>query len=157
MANAYYNKLILAELSDAQTLPASATSVDSTNMVYVDGSTNAGLMISVYANNDITIATGQAFNIEVETFSADTAASARPPFTFTTSSPATKAFQSNCHLYILHKTSADGELAFSAGDLMCQYVIPPDQMWTDTYIQLKYTVDANEASEKIDAFISAVV
>ena len=156
MANAYYGKQILAEISDAQTLP-NGTSVDSTNMVYVDGSTNGGLMISVYANNDITIATGALFNIEVETYSADTAASARPPFTFTTSSPATKAFQANCHLYILHKTSADGELAFNAGDLMCQYVIPPDQMWTDTYIQLKYTTDGSEQTEKVDAFISAIV
>ena len=156
MANSYYGKQVLAELSDAQTLPSSTT-VDSTKMALIGASTDGGLVISVYAHTDISIATGQAFSIEVETYNADTAASARPPFTFSTSSPATYVFQANCHYYILHKTSADGALTFQAGDLITQYILGPDQLWTDTYIQLKYTTDADESTESVDAFVHALI
>ena len=75
MANAYYGKTILGELSDAQAFP-NAAAVDSTNMIYVGGKTGGSLWINVYANTAITIATGQAFNIEFQSYSADTAASA---------------------------------------------------------------------------------
>jgi len=157
MANAYYGKTILGELSDAQTLP-NATAVDSTAMVYVGGKTGGSLWINVYANTAVTIATGQAFNIEFQSFSADTAASAIPPFSTSNKGgmyQASGTAESDAHIYLLHKTSADGELAFAAGDLMCSFGVPEDLMrlLSHTYVQLVYTTDANESSETVDAFV----
>jgi len=148
---------IVKVLSDAQTLP-SATSVDSTNMVEVGLATKGNLWINVYANTDITIATGQAFNIELEGYTADTAASATPPFSVDNGGMATSVngggtAESDAHFYLLHKTSADGELAFSAGDLITQIAVPEDLFRALSYdfAQLKYTTDVNESSEKVDA------
>lgn len=157
MADARYGKVIVGELSDAQTLPDS-TSEDSTNMVYIGGPTAGQLWINVYANTAITIATAQAFNIELEGYSSDTAASATPPFTKTNSGgipQASGTAENDAHYYLLHKTSADGELAFDAGDLITQCAIPEDLMRLKSYdyVQLKYTTDANESSEKVDAFV----
>ena len=54
---------------------------------------------------------------------------------------------------MIHKTSADGELAFSAGDLITQIAVPEDLFRALNYdfAQLKYTTDADESSEKVDA------
>ena len=79
MANRYGKNIVDVMLSDSQILP-NATSVDSTNMAYVGGQTGGKLRIAVYAAEAIAIATGQAFNIELQTFSSDTAASAISPF-----------------------------------------------------------------------------
>src|SRR6056297_82752 len=130
-------------LSDDQTLP-NAQSEDSDNMVNIVGPTKGNLWIDVYAGTDITTATGQAFNIELEGYTADTAASATPPFSDT-----------DAHYYLLHKTSADGELAFDEGDLITQCAVPEDLLDAQSYdyIQLKYTTDADESSEKVDAFV----
>ena len=158
MANAYYGRTnIIGELSDAQALP-SGTSGDSTNMVNIVGQTGGHLWIDVYANTAITIATGQAFNIELEGYTSDTAASATPPFSKTNSSGrqgASGTAESDAHYYILHKTSADGELAFDQYDLITQCAIPEDlfRLLSYDYVQLKYTTDANESSEKVDAFV----
>lgn len=158
MSNAYYGKQILGELSDAQTLP-NATAADSTNMVYVGNRTGGRLWIEVYANTAITIATGQAFSIEFQSYSADTAASAISPFSkdnesgYVVNSGGTS--EPDAHIYLLHKTSADGELAFSAGDLITQFAIPEDMLNAlgHDYVQLVYTTDADESSEKVDAFV----
>jgi len=158
MANAYYGKNIVGELSDAQALP-DATTDDSTEMVYVGNRTNGQLWINVYANTDITIATGQAFNIELEAYSSDTAASATAFFSSGNAhgecANGDGTDEADAHYYLLHKTSADGELAFSAGDLITQCAIPEDLLNAVGYdwVQLKYTTDADESSEKVDAFV----
>jgi hypothetical protein len=159
MADARYGHSILEELSDAQALPNAGTS-DSTNMVEIPGSsgrkkTNSGLSIFVYANTDITIATAQKFTIEVETYTSDSASSARPPFWYKSSGTTTA--QANCHWYPLYKDSSDGELKFSAGDLICEIPIPSKQIYKDDFIHLKYTTDADESSEKVDAFLVATL
>ena len=148
---------IVKVLSDAQTLP-NAGSVDSTNMVNIVGATKGNLWINVYANTDITIATAQAFNIELEGYTSDTAASATPPFSKDNEGMATSkngggTAESDAHMYLLHKTSADGELAFSAGDLIAQCAVPEDLLraLSYDYVQLKYTTDADEQTEKVDA------
>ena len=158
--SAYYGKQIIGSLSDAQTLPDS-TSADSTNMVYVGKNTNGALWVNVYANTNISIATGQAINIELETFSADTAASAIAPFS-TANYGGDVAYgaataETNAHAYLLHKTDADGQLDFVAGDLICEFGIPSSMLDAlgHTYVQLKYTTDADESSEKVDAFVYA--
>ena len=149
---------IVGDLSDAQTLP-NATSVDSTNIVNIVGATKGNMWIDVYANTAISIATGQAFSIELEGYTADTAASATPPFSVDNYggnvARGSGTAESDAHMYLLHKTSADGELAFSAGDLIAQCAIPEDlfRALAYDYVQLKYTTDANESSEKVDAFV----
>ena len=158
MANAYYGKTILGELSDAQALP-NATAVDSTNMVYVGGKTGGSLWINIYANTAISIATGQAFNIEFQSYSADTAASAISPFSTANAGgmyEGSGTSEDEAHVYLLHATNADGQLDFAAGDLMCSYGIPEDnlRLISHDYVQLVYTTDADEsATEKVDAFV----
>ena len=162
MSDAYYRKNILGELSDAQTLP-NAGSADSTNMVYVGNRTGGNLWIDVYANNAVEIATGQAFNIEFESYSADTASSAIAPFSTGnvggTVANGDATLETTAHYYILHKTSADDECAFVAGDLMTQMAIPEDLLNAlgHDYVQLKYTSDADESADKVDAFVYAKV
>lgn len=154
MANAYYGKEVISEISDAQALP-NAVSVDSTNMAYIGGQSGRGLAVSVYANTAISIATAQLFYIELQVWTADVAASAISPF------KTAGAAEDNAHLWLLHKTSADGQLDFAAGDLICEYVIPnwfyEDGVKYD-YVQLRYETDADEsATEKVDAFLHAVI
>ena len=162
MSDARYGYTIIKELSDAQALP-NATTVDSTNMAYVGKGTNYGQVIYVFANTDITIATGQAFSIELESYSSDTAASAIAPFSVDNEGGKVAygggTAETNAHIYALHKTIADGELAFSAGDLIAEIPIPEKLLAAlgHTYVQLKYTTDADESSEKVDAVLCAAV
>ena len=150
MAN-NYGKQIITMLSDGQALPDS-TGADSTNMAYVGGSTNGGLAISVYAKTAISIATAQAFSIELQAFTSDAGTSATSPF------QTGGVLEDNAHCYLLHKTSGDGQLDFAAGDLMAQFVIPGE--WLDLlsydWVQLRYLTDADESSETVDAFLHAL-
>ena len=159
MADKRFGKNIIGELSDAQALP-NATGVDSTNMVYVGGPTNGKLWINVYAGTAISIATGQAFNIELQSFSTDTAASAISPFSTSNGGgvgavAGAGTSEDNAHVYLLHKTSADAQLDFSAGSLICEFAIPETMLnlISHTYVQLRYLTDANESSETITAFV----
>lgn len=158
MANAYYGKTnIIGELSDAQTLP-SATAAASTNMVYIGGQTGGRLWIDVYANTAISIATGQLLSIEIQGYTSDTSGSATSPFSVTNSSGrqgASGTSEDNAHYHILSKTTADDQLDFDQYDLVTQAAIPEDmfRLLSYDYVQLYYTTDANESSEKVDAFV----
>ena len=157
MANAYYEKNILGELSDAQTLPSTA-SEDSENMVYIGGPTGGQLWINVYANNAIVIVTGKLFYIELEGWTSDVAANATSPFSITNSGGANHAtgiLEDNAHYWLLHKTTGDAELQFDAGDLITQCAIPEDmfRLLGYDYVQLRYETDDNESSERVDAFV----
>ena len=157
MADARYGKTIIGELSDAQTLP-DGTAVDSTNMVFVGGPTGGQLWINVYAETAVVIATAQAFSIELQSYSADTAASAISPFSTSNKGgipQATGTSEPDAHYYLLYKTSADNELAFAAGDLITQCAIPEDmlRLLSHDYVQLVYTTDATETSETVTAFV----
>ena len=153
MANAYYGIEVIEELSDAQALPSNA-SVDSTKMAYIGGQTQSGLAISVFANTAIQIAAAQLFYIELEVWTADVAGSALSPF------KTAGAAEDNAHLWLLHKTTADGQLDFAAGERILEYVIPnwfyEDGVKYD-WLQLRYETDANESSERVDAFLHAVI
>jgi len=158
MANEYYGKQILGELSDNQTLP-NADTVDSTNMVNIAGQTNGKLWIDVYAGTDISIAANQSFSIELEGYTSDDNDSATPPFSTannggmqgTSGTP-----ESDAHYYLLHKAATtDGVLAFSKGSLITQCAIPEDlfRLLKYDFVQLKYTTDADESSETVTAFV----
>lgn len=146
-------------LSDAQALP-NATAVDSTNMVEIGGSTNGQLMLSIFANTAISIATGQAFSIEIQAFTADTAASADSFYSEVNlggiNAETSGTANPEAHMYLLHKTSADAQLDFSAGDMIYECALPDNMLRLLSYdwVQLVYTTDADESStEKVDAFI----
>lgn len=133
----FHGKGVVATLSDNVALP-NATSGYTTNDYNMIGATNNGLQIVVYANTAISIATGQAINIELVA-----GASADP-----TTSPI-----DNAHVYLLHKTSADNKLDFAAGDLVCSYVLDDLLLADIPYVRLKITTDADESSELYSAFV----
>jgi len=152
MANTYYGKQILGELSDAQTLP-STTSVDSTNMVYVGDNTNGKLHIAVHACTAISIADGKALTIALQTWSADVAANAIAPF----SSAGAVLANSTPVMNIFYGLASGGAMSWLAGDLIVDVAVPEDMMALFTtphdYVQLVYTTTANESSETVDAFV----
>jgi hypothetical protein len=164
MANEYqtHNRPnIVGWLSDNQALP-NATAADSTAMVEIGGQTNGNLMLSIFANTAISIATGQAFNIELQAFTADTAASADSFYSEDNLggiNQATGTVNAEAHHYILHKTSGDAQLDFAAGDLIWECALPDNMLRLISYdfVQLVYTTDADESSETVDAFIWAKV
>ena len=141
-------------LSDAQTLP-NATAVDSTQMVEVGGKTNNKLKVYVYANNAVEIATGQAFKITVEAFTADTAASATDIFSYDNSGTQTLV---PGHYDIYTKTSADDAAAWAAGELITEWVVSEEllNLMSYDFIQLKYTTDADESADKVDAWVEVI-
>jgi hypothetical protein len=122
-------------LSDAQALP-NATSADSTNIVKLNPNTNGRIEIAIYANTDITVATGEAFSIELEAGATSTAASATSPI-------------DDGHVYLVHKTSADDAMTFSEGDLITRYIVPES---VEDYVQLVYATDGDLSTMKVDAF-----
>lgn len=106
------------------------------------GPTNYKQILKVYANTDISIATGEDFTIEFVT-----GATATP----------TTPLIAESHTYLLSKTSADGVLAFDAGDLLCEFALPDELMTDDYYYRLKVTTTGNEATEKIDVLLVGAV
>ena len=154
MAN--YGKQVITMLSDGQALP-NATAGDSTSMAFIGRRTGGGLVLSVYAKTALAVATGQAFSIELQGFTADTAASATSPFS--TSNDGTQGsgtLEDNAHYYLIHKTSADGALDVSAGAMITQIVLPGellDQLNYD-WIQLVYSTDENLSAQTVDAILT---
>jgi len=157
MSNQYFGKIILGELCDAMTLP-NATTKDSTSMVYIGDETLGRLWIDVYANTALAVSSGNTFSIEFQSYSADSAASAIPPFSTANSGGiqgASGTAESDAHLYLLHKTSADGALDISEGSLICQMAIPEDlcRLLSHTYVQLTFLTDEDLSAQKVDAFV----
>ena len=157
MANAYYMKNILGELCDAQTIN---TAEDSTNMVYIGGKTGGNLWIDVYANTAWTIASGEELTIQLQGYTADTAASATSPFSTGNAGGRCVAGagtnEPDALYYIFYNTSDQGAAAFDAGDLVTQCAIPEDMFnaLAYDYVQLAFTTDT---SEVCDAFVYSKV
>lgn len=150
---------IVGWLSDNQALP-NATGADSTNMVYIGGQTGSKLMISIFANTDIDVATAQAFNIELQGFTADTAASADTPGSKDNGAgnpPYSGTLMQEFHNYLVHKTSADGAIDWNAGDLIWEQALPDNMLRLVSYdwAQLVYLTDEDLSAMNIDAIIWA--
>lgn len=138
--NGFYTDADLI-LSDAQALPSGAAA-DSTNMVRVGGPTGGKTSILVYAATDIDVLTGKTFSIELQAFTADTAASAVSPV-------------ANAHVYGLHKTSADAAIDLAEGDLVTEIAIPEMLLNENsyTYVQLVYLTDDDLSAMKVNSFV----
>jgi len=157
MAN-NYGKQIITMLSDGQALPSS-TSVDSDSMAYIGGSTNGSLAISVYAKTAISIANTKVFKIDVQGYTSDTGTSATSPFSSSNTGPSgTLLANATAPYTIFDGLASGGAMAFGAGDLITQFIIPQelfDKLGYD-WIQLVYTTTADESSETVDAFLHAL-
>ena len=114
-------------------------SKDFTNMIEVGGNTNGSLCIEVRAHTALTVLTTKAFNIEVEVYTADTVGSAAAPI-------------ANSHMYLIHKTSADGALSVAAGDLIAEMIVPCKYFGANTWLNLKCTTDDTLTAKTVDAF-----
>lgn len=126
--------LILAE---GGALPNATTGLSTA--VKLNPNTNGRMEIAIYANTDITVPTGSAFSIELLAGSTSSGCSA--PI-------------EDAHVYLVHKTSADDELAFSEGDLISRYIVPEN---LGDYVQLGYSTDANLSTMKVDAFARVLI
>lgn len=115
------------------TLPANATPTYSDDFRYY-GATNGRERVLVIAQNAVEVATGQAISIEFCYGSTANPTSGEDEF----------------HIYLVHKTSADGELTFAAGEVMIDFTLPEGLLDKDDYWRLKFTVDANESADIVD-------
>ncbi len=111
------------------------------NMINVGGNTNGKVNIKVFASTDFAVASSSSYNIELECFTADTEGSATSPIT-------------NGHVYLLHKTTADGAIAVDEGNLITEFVIPPDLLGANNWINIK---TLGSATGKIDVFASILI
>jgi len=111
----------------------------SADFTMVGNSTNGKLRLLVIAQTAVSIATGQALQIE---FMAG--ATANPDV-----NP-----KAESHTYLLDKTIADGTLAYSAGEIMVDYVLPEGILVAgDLFFRLLFTTDADESSELVDILL----
>lgn len=153
-----HGQVPVIQLSDAVELGWGGSPVDTTVMFNIAGATNGKLWIYVYANTAITIDTGEYWYIEFQAFTADTAASADSPFSTTNAGGivgASGTLNNEAHIYLLHKTSGDGELAFIKGDLICEFGIPDTMCRLVSYdwAQITNITDAADDNSKIDVMI----
>jgi len=150
----YHNHIPVGILWDNKALP-NATSADG-DMVFVGANTNGRLQVEIFADTDIAVDTAKAFNIELECFTSDTVGSATTPFSYNNSG--TQTTQPNAHLYLVHKTSADGGLAWTAGDAIIQIPLPANTMDLMNYnwINLKVTTDEDLSAQKITAIVTTL-
>jgi len=109
----------------------------SANFTYV-GASNGKQRLLVIAQTEVSIATGQAMSIE---FMAGS-----------TANPTTGPKAEN-HIYLQHKTNADGTLTFAIGAVIVDYVLPEGQLDAGDYFRLLFTTDANESSEDVDILL----
>ena len=130
-----YGKSIIGELFDAVTVPADTST--SSAIVYTGESTNAGLIVSVYANEAISIADTKTLSIR----------------------PVVGGATPSTEIYALpySRTASGSAITFAAGDCIFEWVLPPTQLGDATYLKLIITTTDAAASGKIDGFLHAVV
>jgi len=103
------------------------------------GKTNGKIRLLVIAQTAISIATDKYFYVE---FMAGS--SANP-----TANP-----KAEVHTELIRHTSADGVLAWTAGEVMIDYAIPEALLASDDlYFRLLFTTEANESSELCDILV----
>ena len=153
-----HGQVPVIQLSAAVELGWAGATADTTVMFNIAGQTNGRLWIYVYANTNITIDSGEYWYIEFQAFTADTAASADSPYSTTNAGGvigASGTSNNEAHYYLLHKTSADGALAFIAGDLIAEFGIPDTMCRLVGYdwVQLTNITDAADDNSSIDVLV----
>ncbi len=155
-----HGQVPIVQLSDAVAIGYSGSTADTTTMFNSVGQTGRKPWIEVYAKTAISIASGEYWYIEFQAFSADTAASAVGPFTNSNSGGVTGASgtaEDDAHQYLLHKTSADGALAFSIGDLICEFGIPEKLLRLKGYPYVQLTNITDKTDPGVDETIDVLV
>lgn len=103
--------------------------------------TNAGVCISVYADDALTVATGSAYSIEV--------------LLSTTTNPTVGT--DHVHVIPFSLTAADDEVVVAAaGGLITQYVIPPE-LFAAGYVYARLHVAADVNTEKVTAIAHVLI
>jgi len=160
MANTHGKPNVIKVLADDLAFP-SATGANCTSMAYIGGNTDGKLMLSIYAGtNGLTVATGQAFSIELKGFTADTIGSADSFYSKDNEGgrqSGTGTILAEAHNYLIHKTSADAALAFTAGDLMWEQAVPDNMLRLISYDWIMIAIDTDEVLTgfNYDAFVWA--
>ena len=117
-------------------LPNGATGY-SEDMTYV-GATNGKQRLLMIAQNAVEVASGDAISIE---------------FVYgATADPTTNKKTAN-HIYLVHKTSADDELAYAAGAVMIDMDLPEALMAAGDHFRLKIITDADESDDDVDVLL----
>ena len=133
MATHGYNP-IQSDLSVS--LPDGNTSYTA-DMTYV-GASNGKQRLLMIAQNAVEIIASAALSIE---------------FVYgQTANPTTNAKTAN-HIYLIHKTSTDAELAYAAGAVMIDFVLPEGLMAAGDHFRLKITTDADESADTVDVLL----
>ena len=129
----------LIDQSDEDFALPNATAGYSADFTWV-GNINGKMRLLVIAQTAISIASDKLLQVE---FMAG--ASANP-----TANP-----KAELHTYLIDKTSADGILAFTAGEIMIDYTIPEGMLDSDDgFFRLLFTTDADESSEDVDILVT---
>ena len=162
MANAYYGHTILGELADGLSVPTDGAADNCTQMVYVGNETGGNLWMYIYCNSAITVATGEEFLIQFVSYSSDTIASATSPFSNSNAGGqpnATGTAEADALCYPVYNTSAQGAVAWSAGDLILEFGIPDTmlRLLSHDYVGFTIECDDSDGTGKVDAFIVARV
>ena len=109
----------------------------SDDMTYV-GASNGKQRLLMIAQNAVEVAAAQAISIE---------------FVYaTTADPTTNKKTAN-HTYLIHKTSTDAALAYAAGAVMIDFVLPEGLMAAGDHFRLKITTDADESADTVDVLL----
>jgi len=107
------------------------------DMTYV-GASNGKQRLLMIAQNAVEIATGLAISVE---------------FVYATTADPTTNKKTAAHIYLLHKTNADDELAYAAGAIMIDFVLPEGLMAAGDHFRLKITTDATETADTVDVLL----
>ena len=133
MATHGYNPI---QSDQSLSLPAGDTEY-SADMTYV-GASNGKQRLLMIAQNAVEVAAAKAISVE---------------FVYaTTADPTTNKKTAN-HIYLLHKTSADDELAYAAGAIMIDFVLPEGLMAAGDHFRLKIVTDADESADDVDVLL----
>ena len=133
MATHGYNPI---DSDQSLSLPNTTTEY-SDDMVYV-GASNGKQRLLMIAQNAVEIATEQAISVE---------------FVYgATADPETNKKTAN-HTYLIHKTSTDDGLAYAAGAVMIDFVLPEGLMAAGDHFRLKITTDADESADTVDVLL----
>jgi hypothetical protein len=139
-------------LSEDQVLPDNGTA-DSTNMVEVQTPTNGDLWVKVVFEDEIVLADTKTFTIDIQTWSADVAASAVAPINsggavIPTGTSTVRPFS----LLSAHATTC----VIAAGTEI-DFAVPEDQMASfatpHKFIQLVYTTTDDLSGNTATAFV----
>lgn len=154
--NRYGNNVVQEMSSDTKIGYSGA--IDCESMGYVGGQTGGQLWIRIYAHTALTIATGEYWYIEFQSYETDTVGSMDSPYSSDNAGGINQAEgteELEGHYYLYWKDSNDGEAAWLAGDLIVEMAIPEKMLRLvgHKYVNIMNITDRGDVSETIDVLL----